>query len=143
MVLRDFDFSHSTFWVQIYGLPLQFMNKKSAFKIGGLFQKVVRCEDTSKKNIRGLKFMRIQVEVNISKPLPTGFFQKVEKGKSWIQFCYEHLSDFCYNCGIQGYVKKSCKVQVHTSAAKDGDAYGVWLRVEEGAFSVFSKGDHL
>ncbi|KAH7542635.1 hypothetical protein FEM48_Zijuj02G0095000 [Ziziphus jujuba var. spinosa] len=53
MTLRDFEFNSSTFWVQIHGLPIQFMNKENAKKIGGLFKEVINCEDTSRKNVLG------------------------------------------------------------------------------------------
>lgn len=86
MSLKDFNSSHSTFWIQIHGLPLQFMTKENGYKIGGLFTKVVRCEDCSRKSLLGMKFLRLQVELDTSKPLPTGFFQKIGKGKTWIQF---------------------------------------------------------
>ncbi|KAH7532587.1 hypothetical protein FEM48_Zijuj04G0037200 [Ziziphus jujuba var. spinosa] len=43
MLIRDFDFSHSTFWIQIRGLPLQYMSKENGLKIGGLFKEVLKC----------------------------------------------------------------------------------------------------
>ncbi|KAH7516188.1 hypothetical protein FEM48_Zijuj10G0108900 [Ziziphus jujuba var. spinosa] len=115
MSLRDFNFSHITFWVQIHGLSLQFMNRENAFKIGGLFEKnhIIKCEDTSRKSLKGLSFLRIQVEVNILKPLPTG------------------------------HLKNSCKKIGNTSSNVDGKEYGVWLRAEDKAFLVFKEGNHL
>ncbi|KAH7510799.1 hypothetical protein FEM48_ZijujUnG0086600 [Ziziphus jujuba var. spinosa] len=59
MALRDFDFSYSTFWVQIHGLPLQFMYKDNAIKIGSLFEEVIRCEDSLRKSILGSKYISI------------------------------------------------------------------------------------
>ncbi|KAH7520457.1 hypothetical protein FEM48_Zijuj08G0145900 [Ziziphus jujuba var. spinosa] len=143
MSLRDFDFSSSTFWVQIHGLPLQFLNKENACKIGVLLKEVIRCEDSSRKNLLGLKYLRIQVEVHISKPLLTGFFQKIGSNRTWIQFCYERRRDFCYKCGVIGHLKNSCKSSTNNLSQTEGDEYGVWLRAEEGAFSVVSSGSHL
>lgn len=96
MNLKDFNFSCATFQVQIHGLPLQFINKENALKIGSLFKGVVSCQDSSKSSVLGMKFMRIQVEVDIIKPIPTACFQQCEKGKFWIQLCYERLGDLCY-----------------------------------------------
>ncbi|XP_060673266.1 uncharacterized protein LOC132803771 [Ziziphus jujuba] len=47
MSVQDFDFSSSTFWVQIHGLPLQYLNKDNAIKIGGLFKDILNCEGSS------------------------------------------------------------------------------------------------
>lgn len=74
MLVRDFDVTYSRFWIQIHGLPLQFMNEENAIKIGGLFNKVLSCNKTTRKSIQGMKFMRIQVELDSTRPLPTGFF---------------------------------------------------------------------
>lgn len=118
MSLRNFDFSYSTFWIQIHYLPLQFMSKENAFKIGS-------CEDITRKSTMGMKFMILQVEIDISKPFSTRFFQEIGKGKTWIQFCYERMGDFCYNCGVIGHLKNSCKLSENTSLEKEGNAFGV------------------
>lgn len=59
----------------------------------------------------GMSFMRLQMEVDVTKPIPTGFFQMIRKGKLWIQFCYETLGDLCYNCGLLRHLKNSCPVR--------------------------------
>lgn len=64
MSIRDFDFSHSTFWIQIRGLPLQYMSKENGLKIGGLFKEVLKCEDNTWKNFLGMKYLCVQVEGN-------------------------------------------------------------------------------
>ncbi|KAH7542955.1 hypothetical protein FEM48_Zijuj02G0130300 [Ziziphus jujuba var. spinosa] len=119
------------------------MNKSNTVKIGSLFKEVVSCEDTSRKNGLGMSFMRIQAEVDVTKPLPTSFFQKFVGKTTWIQFCYEKLRDLCYNCGIIGHLKNSCKLVDNPSARTDGDKFGVWLRGEDGAFSIMRKGSQL
>lgn len=77
MSLQDFDFSHSTFWIQIHGLPLKFMTKSNALKIGSFFKEVVSYEDTLRKSGLGMTFMRIQAEVEITKPLPHRFLPEL------------------------------------------------------------------
>lgn len=71
--------------------------------------------------------MRLQVEIDITKPIPMGFFQKIEKDKTWIQFCYERLGGLCFNCGTLGHLKNSCKAKGCTSSTKEDDEYGSWL----------------
>ncbi|KAH7522393.1 hypothetical protein FEM48_Zijuj07G0133500 [Ziziphus jujuba var. spinosa] len=53
VAVRDIDFNRSLFWVQIHGLPLQYMTRENAMKIGGLFKEVLQCEHSSRTNIIG------------------------------------------------------------------------------------------
>ncbi|KAH7514602.1 hypothetical protein FEM48_Zijuj11G0106800 [Ziziphus jujuba var. spinosa] len=76
MSVRDFHFTFSTFWVQIHGLPLQFLNKENILKIWGLFKDVLCCDGAFKKSLLGMKFLRIQVEVDLTKLLLIGHLQK-------------------------------------------------------------------
>ncbi|KAH7511064.1 hypothetical protein FEM48_ZijujUnG0051700 [Ziziphus jujuba var. spinosa] len=127
---EDLGFNISTFWVQIHGLPLQFMTSSNASTIGGLFKNLIHCESTSRTNLVGLKYMRIQVDVDISKPLLTGFFHKLGNRGSWVQFSYERLAEFCYSCGKIGHCKQACTTVPNTASIQDGDRYGPWIRAE-------------
>lgn len=43
-------------------------------------------------------YLRFKVNIDIRKPLPTGFFQEHHDGDELrIQFKFERLSDFCSN----------------------------------------------
>ncbi|KAH7533886.1 hypothetical protein FEM48_Zijuj04G0179200 [Ziziphus jujuba var. spinosa] len=92
-----------------------------------------------------MQFMRIQVKIEVTKPLLTGFFQNIKGKKMWVNFCYEKLGDLCYHCGIIGHLKKSCKSakQSLLEQGTEGDAFGVWLRTEEGDFSIMRVGSQL
>ncbi|XP_060669844.1 uncharacterized protein LOC132800360 [Ziziphus jujuba] len=127
---EDLDFNISTFWVQIHGLPLQFMTSSNASTIGGLFKNLIHCESTSRTNLVGLKYMRIQVDVDISKPLLTGFFHKLGNRGSWMHFSYERLAEFCYSCGKIGHCKQACTIVPNAASIQDGDQYGPWIRAE-------------
>lgn len=87
--------------------------------------------------------MQIQVELDIRKPIPTGFLQRMGKGGSWIQLCYERLIEFQYNCGLIGHGKYSCSQPLSHNQITNGDLYGPWLRVEADAFTVISEGSYL
>ncbi|KAI8001755.1 hypothetical protein LOK49_LG09G02175 [Camellia lanceoleosa] len=53
--------------------------------------------------------------MDISKPLPRGFLIKrkdphtLNITKKWIDFKFERLSDYCYDCSRIGHDKNSCK----------------------------------
>lgn len=108
IALKEMCFETTTFWVQIKALPLQFMTKKNAEMIGNLFSKLLRYESFTRTNIIGTKYLRMQVEIEVSKPLSVGFFHNMGKGERWISFQYERLSDLCYRCNILGHVERNC-----------------------------------
>ncbi|KAJ1438736.1 Zinc finger, CCHC-type [Sesbania bispinosa] len=76
-------------------------------------------------------FMRIRVQVNVKKPLITGFWlPRKDLPKTWIFIKYERLQGFCYNCGIIGHDNRKCKkekemVVYNTSRPRFGPNLGV------------------
>lgn len=83
-IFRDLDFSLLAFWVQIHGLPLCFMNRANAVKIGGIFPVVIFCETSSRTNFVDKRYMRLHVEVDLRKPVLSGFLHKLEGRTMWI-----------------------------------------------------------
>ncbi|KAF7151453.1 hypothetical protein RHSIM_Rhsim02G0183300 [Rhododendron simsii] len=74
-------------------------------------------------------FLRVRVEVKITKPLPKGFwFRRAPDsiGDLWISYKYEKLCDFCYACGRLGHDSKSCKFVSREEGLTSG--YGPELR---------------
>lgn len=45
LALEEIDFMWSTFWVQVYGLSLKFMNKHNAKKVGSLIGRVNQVQE--------------------------------------------------------------------------------------------------
>lgn len=43
----------------------------------------------------------------------------------WVDFRYERLGDFCYNCGCLGHIDKGCSKEVGQEMKKK---YGSWLK---------------
>lgn len=74
-------------------------------------------------------FLRIRVEVDVTKPLPLGFILRL-KGpqvkETWVSYKYEKLSDFCYDCGRIGHNNSSYKFVSREEGKKFG--YGPELR---------------
>ncbi|KAH7519184.1 hypothetical protein FEM48_Zijuj08G0008700 [Ziziphus jujuba var. spinosa] len=94
--------------------PLQFMTTANAIRIGNLFHEVLQCEQSSRTNMVGMKYMRIRVELDVRKPIVTGFIQKA-------------------GCTLPS-------TQNHTT---NGDLYGPWLRAEADSHTAIYGGSVL
>ncbi|KAL7192732.1 hypothetical protein ACSBR2_024533 [Camellia fascicularis] len=77
-------------------------------------------------------FLRIRVELDVTKPLPRGFFLK-QFGTStratkelWIDFKIEKVSNFCFDCGHIGHDRNSCKFVTREEGRTSG--YGPELK---------------
>nr|XP_017257879.1 PREDICTED: uncharacterized protein At4g02000-like [Daucus carota subsp. sativus] len=123
--LAEIDFSSVQFWVQAHGLPLGRMNKDVAKELAAKIGRLVEVDCIGEGIQLHRSFLRFRVELNIKKPLVPGFILK-RSGLSdlWIEFKYERLSKFCYECGRIGHDEDSCKYQEHHAQAED---YGPWL----------------
>ncbi|KAK2966972.1 hypothetical protein RJ640_009542 [Escallonia rubra] len=83
--IEELSFDYSPFWIRIFGLPPNQMMKINAEKIGAKIGKVLDIDFTSDGKISWNKFLRIQVELNITTPLHSGFHRsKAANTKSWI-----------------------------------------------------------
>ncbi|KAL2540680.1 Uncharacterized protein Adt_01658 [Abeliophyllum distichum] len=123
-VPREFSFSYSVFWVQVHGLPINYLTRENMTKIGeylGIFV----CADRSvfDGKICWRKFLRLRVILDVRNPILTGFWLRRPGLKDiWIDFKYENLGQFCYVCGRIGYHYLSCKFSAGNSK------FGPWLR---------------
>lgn len=134
VAIPDQIFTHSPFWVQIHGLPVGKMTKASALTLGNRFPKLLAVESSPDGLLLGRSFIRIRAEVEISKPLPKGFWLRKtsDAGKDlWISYKYEKLPDFCYDCGRLGHDNKSCKFISREEGATSGyssELRANWIR---------------
>ncbi|RYR16596.1 hypothetical protein Ahy_B04g073630 [Arachis hypogaea] len=114
-----YDVDHKTMelWVQIHGLPLQYITTKSAEIIGKRLGVVMEMENPRWNNILQRTFLRVKVTLNVTKPLPTGFWLARENAPDlWIDLKYERIQDsYCLNCEILGHNKKDCRNPMATA----------------------------
>ena len=128
--LDELDFSQVAYWVQVHGLSLDQMSPKNAKKVGDQIGRVMEIEDPISSHGIRRGFFRIRVLIDVSKPLPSGFWaSRAGKSNVWASFKYEHLADFCYNCGCLGHVEGHCvKDTVMSIPDPSLPKYGPWMR---------------
>lgn len=128
--LDEIDFSQVAYWVQVHGLSLDQMSPTNAKKVGDQIGKVMEIEDPISSHGIRRGFFRIRVLIDVSKPIPSGFWAcRAGKSNIWASFKYEHLADFCYNCGCLGHVEGHCvKNTVMSIPDPSLPKYGPWMR---------------
>ena len=122
----------SPFWIQIHNLPLKSRTKETGYSIGATIGEVVKV-DVAENGVQWGKCLRVRVMVDVTRRLIRGKRVTIEgvEGR-WVQFKYERLPNFCYQCGLLNHDMKDC-----TEVKKSGDQsemkelqYGAWLRGE-------------
>lgn len=108
--IYEINFGVAPFWVQMHGLPLEFMKFKNAVTLANRIGNIIEVEDPFMNGNLLRTFFRVRVSINIKKAIPTGCWVP-HKGlpNAWVVFRYERMQDICYNCGILGHDQRGCK----------------------------------
>ena len=129
---QEVDFSTSTIWVQIHGLPSLWQTEENLRKIGSKMGSVIEMDLIGDPGGGWRKFFRIRVEVDVSNPLIPGvFLPQPNRSDVWIALKYEKIADLCYQCGIIGHDQKSCSSMMFQLQNPSGNFFkvaGPWLR---------------
>ncbi|RXH87514.1 hypothetical protein DVH24_034414 [Malus domestica] len=110
------------YWVQLHGVPLGQYSVENAKSIGRLMERYpFKCPD----GVRG--FLRIRLQLDARKPIPSGCLLAREEGKlSRVEFYYEtqrsHI--LCFNCGRLGHINSGCSFAPDPHP-KTGNRYAV------------------
>ena len=125
--VANISFTHSLFWIQVWDLPFESMSEEVGRDLGNILGKYIASDKQSWLS-KQAKFMRIQVDLPIDKPLRRGEnIVNPEGDKYWVTFKYERLPNFYFPCGILGNDKKHCSG--YSSNLEVHRQYGDWLRV--------------
>jgi hypothetical protein len=54
------------------------------------------------------EFLRVRVSLDFTKPLSRGRFLKLQGKFVWVDFQYERLPRYYFNCGIISHGKEGC-----------------------------------
>ena len=132
LVPKDIVMKWSPFWVQIFNLPLKSRTKETGWTIGAKLGEVMEV-DVPDSGVQWGKCLRVRVRIDVSKRLVRGKKVIIEGGESrWVQFKYERLPNFCYECGMLNHAVKECpeKSMEKNQLSEGHMQYGAWLRGE-------------
>ena len=127
----EVNFSISTFWVQIHGLPRIWQKKEYIARIGREIGDIQSIEDVAVNQIYWKKFIRLRIDIDINKPLVPGvFLPRKNNDDLWIGFKFEKLPEVCFSCGKIGHLMRDCSIAITTLSNQFGvrfTAFGDWL----------------
>ncbi|KAK9998270.1 hypothetical protein SO802_017873 [Lithocarpus litseifolius] len=124
-------FQRSPFWIRVFNIPIKIMNATVGNYIANEIG-VPLLVDAPKSGLAWGPFLRIRVDVDITKPLMRGKMIQIEgMEKGWVHFKYERLPIYCYRCGILGHQERECqKTKKGCFTVEEEDfQFGPWLRV--------------
>ncbi|KAJ0961561.1 hypothetical protein J5N97_001546 [Dioscorea zingiberensis] len=101
--------STATIWIQMYNLPLEYMDVETLEPLATNIGQVVKVDLTTLVGDRA-KFARVCVELDLTKPLKRGIWAQSPAKRFFIPILYEKLPTFCYKCGIVGHGAERCQV---------------------------------
>uniref|UniRef100_A0A803PWE9 CCHC-type domain-containing protein n=1 Tax=Cannabis sativa TaxID=3483 RepID=A0A803PWE9_CANSA len=122
--ISKMNFDFASFWISINNVPLACMTELFAREWG---EQIGKLEDI--KIVNGA--MKVRVRINITEPLKRGLRVAVDDQGNEVSliFQYEHLPDFCYDCGIIGHKALDCPLKdfAGENPKFDSGRFGSWM----------------
>jgi hypothetical protein len=128
--LKQMDFHKATFWIRMYHLPLSCMSNDVGFSIGSSVG-VVKEVDVAKDGVGWGEFLRVQIILDLSKPLHRGRTIRVQDKFIWVSFKFEKIPKFCFKYRVVQHGSRGCEVSGGWKTSRDWaeNEYSHWLRV--------------
>jgi hypothetical protein len=95
---------------EVHGLPLHNMTIKNAIAIGKGLGHLVKVDDASDVDTTFRSYLRLLVDVDVSKPLNPSFPFTINDGTAtWVCLKYERLDVYCTEYGMLGHKQFFCQ----------------------------------
>ncbi|RID67935.1 hypothetical protein BRARA_C00135 [Brassica rapa] len=108
------------FWVQIRGIPFQFMNRDVILHIAREVGQYIQMDYNEEAGSR-LEFVRVRLNWNIGQPLRfQRHFQFTPGVNTLLRFHFERLRGFCESCGMLTHDSGACLIH-NGGQGNDGD----------------------
>ncbi|KAB2595159.1 hypothetical protein D8674_030609 [Pyrus ussuriensis x Pyrus communis] len=99
LALKEIELENVPFWVQIRGIPLGLASLDNIQRITKEAGKFLALEDPG--------------QAHTEKPLFRGCWIRRDLNRdTWVEFRYERLQDFCYQCGRIGHINTKCNFKM-------------------------------
>ncbi|XP_075654775.1 uncharacterized protein LOC142624935 [Castanea sativa] len=104
------DYSRSSFWIQIHNAPEHLLIQETNELVGKTLGMVQQVADPKDEGAGG-EFLRVKVNLDISRPLPRCCKLWAEqKLVGWVGIKYEQLPNFCYWCDRVSHGERGCEM---------------------------------
>lgn len=105
----EVSFTDVPLWVQTHGLVVGQTTRNKAGWAARKVGKVLDVDFRSQRAVWVTPFVRVKVLIDVSKSLCPGFFlPRVDRAPASVQFKFERIFGFCFNCGRIGHMTSTC-----------------------------------
>lgn len=137
--IQELDFIHVPLWIQIWGLPLHCKTVAMGYQLGAQIGQVE--ESAIYEYPNNAKIIKVKVQFNISNPILAGMYiENVNDDINWVDFRFENLPLFCFQCGLIGHSFENCEDESKKLPEGDVNPRGPWLRSSIYGKRVHEKG---
>ncbi|OMO89546.1 hypothetical protein COLO4_19700 [Corchorus olitorius] len=118
--LGDMVLDRVELWLQIWGLPFEYQNRRVAEKLAHTAGEIIKI-DWRNRRPRNIRFLRIRIALDPRQPLaPRCTIERDDGTIQWAEFRYDKITKLCLSCGMLGHK--------HTQCSKDAAEVDMMVR---------------